>query len=66
MVYFSYSLFTLPDLDSDSDSKPNGYIALCSDSFVTARTQIPILTDLIIGMGSETESVKNVRLPQYK
>ena len=38
-----YGLFTLPDLDSDSDSdldsKPNGYIILCK-SFHTARSQI--------------------------
>ena len=40
-----YGLFTLPDSDSDLDSKPNGYIALCR-CFQTVRSknQIPILT----------------------
>ena len=37
-----YGLFTLPDLDSDSDSKPNGYIAPCR-SFHTAQGQVQIL-----------------------
>ena len=31
------SLFTLPDSDSDSDCRPNGYIALCR-TFHTAQT----------------------------
>ena len=45
VVITSNGLFTLPDSESDSDSKPNGYIALCR-SFQTAwsRIQIPILT----------------------
>ena len=41
----SNDLFTLPDLDSDSysdsDAKPNGYIALCR-SVHTAQSQIQI------------------------
>ena len=40
-LHQSYDSFTLPDLDSDSDSKPNGYIALCR-SFHTLHSQIPI------------------------
>ena len=38
-LYQTYVLFTLPD----SDSKPNGSIALCR-SFHTVQIQIPILT----------------------
>ena len=33
--------FTLPDLDSDSDNKPNGYVALCR-KFHTVQNQIQI------------------------
>ena len=57
----SSGLFTLPDSDSDSGSKPNRYIALCR-SFQTAQSQIqiPILTaNYRNGIGIE------VRLPQW-
>ena len=40
-----YSLFTLPDLDSDSECRPNGYIVICGTFHtVWSHIQIPIQT----------------------
>ena len=41
-------LFPLPDSDSDSDSKPNGYIVLYR-SFSSAQTRIPIQIPFLNG-----------------
>ena len=58
-------LFKMSDLetDSNSDSKPNGYIALCR-SFHIARSQIqiPIIIGSESGSDSESGSV-NVNKP---
>ena len=57
-------VITLPDLDSDSDSKPSGYIALCR-SFHIAHIRFRFQSKLpTTGMGSESESVShNVNEP---
>ena len=42
-----FTVFTLPDLDSDSnsDSKPNGYFVICKTFHIAwSRIQIPIPT----------------------
>ena len=52
--YTYHGLFTLPDSDTDSDCKPNGYIVL-TRTFHTAQSQIQIPTPT--GMESECGSV---------
>ena len=60
-------MFTLPD--SDSDSKPDGYIALCRKyiHMVQTRTRIPT-PHFLMGQESEFESVSesgNVTKPLH-
>ena len=59
-------LFTLLDSDSDSDSKPNVYTALCRSLHIAqSQIQIPILTvNYRNRIGSRVRN--RVRLPQFK
>ena len=41
----SYGLFTLPDSDSDSDSKPDGYIVLCRNFHIGSDPDSDPCTD---------------------
>ena len=51
----SHGAFTLPDTNSDSDSKANGYIVICR-TFHIAQTRIPT-PYFCIGQESKSESV---------
>ena len=57
-------LFTLPDSDLDSDSKPSAYIAQCRRFHtVQSQIQIPVLTvNYRNGIGIQVRT--RVRLPQ--
>ena len=66
MDHHRYAFLTMPDSDSDSASKPNGYIAQYR-SFYTEGSQIQILiptANYRNGIGNRVRTW--VRLPQYK